>query len=43
MRDGVESPVDGDAGSMRGNTYGGGPRFGGAFLCATKGAAEDDE
>lgn len=43
MRDGVESLVDGDAGSMRGKTYGGGPHFGGAFLCATKGAAEDDE
>jgi len=31
MRDGVESLVDADAGSMRANTYGGGQRFSGAF------------
>lgn len=31
-RDGVEILVDGDAGSMRGNTYGGGQRFGSVSL-----------
>ena len=31
-RDGVESLVDGDAGSMRGDTYGGGQRFGSVSL-----------
>jgi len=31
MRDGVESLVDDGAGSMLGNTHGGGQRFSGAF------------